>query len=75
MFATNRIKIREFSTKVQPSEIEPTKEAEEEVVADVEMPEGPIPVEQPATEAEGAVPLEPIEPTPEQPEDGPHTEL
>ncbi|XP_037278905.2 hypoxia up-regulated Grp170 co-chaperone protein isoform X2 [Rhipicephalus microplus] len=62
-------------TTKKPEMPEPTKEAEEEVVADVEMPEGPIPVEQPATEAEGAVPLEPIEPTPEQPEDGPHTEL
>uniref|UniRef100_A0A224YWW0 Hypoxia up-regulated protein 1 n=1 Tax=Rhipicephalus zambeziensis TaxID=60191 RepID=A0A224YWW0_9ACAR len=62
-------------TTKKPETPEPAKEAEEEVVADVEMPEGPVPVEQPATEAEGAVPLEPIEPTPEQPEDGPHTEL
>uniref|UniRef100_L7M9E8 Hypoxia up-regulated protein 1 n=1 Tax=Rhipicephalus pulchellus TaxID=72859 RepID=L7M9E8_RHIPC len=62
-------------TTKKPETPEPAKEAEEEVVADVEMPEGPLPVEQPATEAEGAVPLEPIDPTPEQPEDGPHTEL
>lgn len=59
----------------KPETPEPAKETEEEVVADVEMPEGPVPVEQPATEAEGAVPLEPVEPTPEQPEDGQHTEL
>ncbi|XP_075548772.1 hypoxia up-regulated Grp170 co-chaperone protein isoform X2 [Dermacentor variabilis] len=62
-------------TTKKPETPEPAKEAEEEVVADVEMPEGPVPVEQPATEGEGAVPLEPVEPTPEQPEDGQHTEL
>lgn len=62
-------------TTKKPETPEPAKEAEEEVVADVEMPEGPVPVEQPATEGEGAVPFEPVEPTPEQPEDGQHTEL
>lgn len=58
--------------------------ADEEVVPDVDMPEGPIPLEQPATEAEGTIPLEPMEPmepvetvqpTPEQTEEGEHTEL
>ncbi|XP_065307451.1 hypoxia up-regulated protein 1 isoform X2 [Dermacentor albipictus] len=62
-------------TTKKPETPEPAKEAEEEVVADVEMPEGPVPVEQPATEGEGAAPFEPVEPTPEQPEDGQHTEL
>lgn len=62
-------------TTKKPETPEPAKEAEEEVVADVDMPEGPVPVEQPATEGEDAVPFEPVEPTPEQPEDGQHTEL
>ncbi|KAH6947246.1 hypothetical protein HPB50_017774 [Hyalomma asiaticum] len=59
----------------KPETTEPTKETEEEVVADVEMPEGPDPAEQPAREPEGAVPLEPVQPTSQQPEDGQHTEL
>uniref|UniRef100_A0A023GPD1 Hypoxia up-regulated protein 1 n=1 Tax=Amblyomma triste TaxID=251400 RepID=A0A023GPD1_AMBTT len=69
-------------TTKKPETPDASKEGkEEEIVPDVDIPEGPIPVEQPATEAEGTIPLEPVEPmepvqpTPEQTEEGEHTEL
>uniref|UniRef100_A0A1E1X932 Hypoxia up-regulated protein 1 n=1 Tax=Amblyomma aureolatum TaxID=187763 RepID=A0A1E1X932_9ACAR len=75
-------------TTKKPETPDTSKEAAgEEVVPDVDMPEGPVPVEQPATEPEGTIPLEPVEPvetmepmepvqpTPEQTEEGEHTEL
>lgn len=56
--------------------LDASKEAgEEEIVPETVIPDGPIPVEQPATEGEGAIPQEPVEPTPEQPIEGEHTEL
>lgn len=64
------------STTKKPETPDASKEAgEEEIVPETVIPDGPIPVEQPATEGEGAIPQEPVEPTPEQPIEGEHTEL
>lgn len=63
------------STTKKPETPDTSQAPGEEVVQEAIFPDGPVPVEQPVTEGEGAIPQEPLEPTPEQPIDGEHTEL